>query len=151
MGGDARREYRAVVCVALGPPDRLQVVRLPRVPLAPDQVRVAIRAAGVNFPDALMVQGRYQHRPELPFVPGIEAAGIVVEVGAEVADIVLGQRVILRLGTGGYAEEAVAAAAACASGGGWGVRLSMGARIDSGSIRGEKTGAIYRLSIRAKR
>ena len=51
--------------------------RLPRAPLAPGTVRVAIKAAGVNFPDVLMIQGLYQHRPELPFVPGLEAAGVV--------------------------------------------------------------------------
>jgi NADPH2:quinone reductase len=99
--------YRAIVCEALGPPERLTLRSLARVPLAPGQVRVAIKAAGINFPDVLMVQGRYQHRPELPFVPGIEAAGIVAEVAAGTRDIAVGQRVIVRLRTGGYAEEAV--------------------------------------------
>ena len=74
--------YRAIVCEELGPPDRLQLRRLPRVPLAAGTVRVAVKAAGINFPDVLTIQGLYQHRPELPFVPGVEAAGIVTEVAA---------------------------------------------------------------------
>ena len=47
-------------------------------------MRVALKAAGINFPDVLMIQGLYQHRPELPFVPGLEAAGVVAEVAADV-------------------------------------------------------------------
>jgi NADPH:quinone reductase-like Zn-dependent oxidoreductase len=54
--------YRAVVCEEFGPPERLRLKRLPRAPLAPGTVRVAIKAAGVNFPDVLMIQGLYQHR-----------------------------------------------------------------------------------------
>lgn len=99
--------YRAVVCQELGPPDRLRLRELARPPLAPGTVRVALRAAGVNFPDVLMIQGLYQHRPELPFVPGLEAAGVVSEVAADVADIAVGQKVIAQMRTGGYAEEAV--------------------------------------------
>jgi NADPH2:quinone reductase len=102
--------YRAIVCAALGPPEALQLTRLPRAALAPGQVRVAIKASGINFPDVLIIQGRYQHRPRPPFVPGIEAAGIVAEVAAGAEKLVLGQRVIVRLGTGGYAEEAVVSA-----------------------------------------
>jgi NADPH2:quinone reductase len=101
--------YRAVVCAALGPPERLELTRLPRAALTPGHVRVVIKAAGINFPDVLMIQGLYQHRPVLPFVPGIEAAGVIAEVAAGTADFVEGQRVIVRLRTGGYAEEAVVA------------------------------------------
>jgi len=103
----SERTYRAVVCAALGPPERLQLTRLPRSPLTAGHVRVAIMAAGVNFPDVLMIQGLYQHRPAPPFVPGIEAAGIVSEVAAGTTAVAPGQRVIVRLRTGGYAEEAV--------------------------------------------
>lgn len=99
--------YRAVVCRELGPPDRLRLQKLPRRPLAPGTVRVALKAAGVNFPDVLMIQGLYQHRPELPFVPGLEAAGVVSEVAADVTGIAVGQKVIAQMRTGGYAEEAV--------------------------------------------
>jgi NADPH2:quinone reductase len=71
--------------------------------------RISVRAAGINFPDLLTVQGLYQHRPQLPFVPGVEAAGVVVETAQNVEGITVGQKVIVRLRTGGYAEEAVAA------------------------------------------
>jgi NADPH:quinone reductase len=98
--------YRAVVCTELGPPERLALQRLPCAPLAPGMLRVAIKAAGINFPDWLMIQGKYQHRPELPFVPGQEAAGIVTEAAADVDAFAVGQKVIIRMLTGGYAERA---------------------------------------------
>ena len=74
--------YRAVVCSELGPPERLQLLRLPHAPLAPGMVRVELKASGINFPDLLVIEGKYQHRPALPFVVGQEAAGIVAESGA---------------------------------------------------------------------
>ena len=76
--------FLAVVCEAPGPIEALRVLQLPRRPLDTGSVRVALQAAGINFPDLLMVQGLYQHRPALPFVPGLEAAGIVSEVAAGV-------------------------------------------------------------------
>ncbi len=86
---------------------------LPRRPLGAGEVRVALKAAGVNFPDVLMIQGLYQHRPELPFVPGLEAAGVVSEVARRMsAGIAVGQKVIAQMRTGGYAEEAVVPAGA---------------------------------------
>jgi NADPH:quinone reductase len=100
--------YQAVVCEALGPIDGLCLKRLPRVPLGPNCVRIAVAAAGLNFPDVLMIRGAYQHRPPLPFVPGLEAAGIVSEVADGVVTPAVGDKVMVALGTGGYAEEAVA-------------------------------------------
>src|SRR5215510_13183154 len=102
--------YRAVVCEELGPPERLHLRQLPRTSLGPGTVRVLVKAAGINFPDVLTIQGLYQHRPELPFVPGVEAAGIVTEVAADVSGIAVGDAVIAQMRTGGYAEEAVAPA-----------------------------------------
>ena len=102
--------YRAIVCEALGPIEGLVLKRLSRAPLKPNSVRIAIKAAGLNFPDILMIRGAYQHRPTLPFVPGLEAAGIVTEVADGVATPAVGDQVIVALGTGGYAEEAVAVA-----------------------------------------
>jgi NADPH2:quinone reductase len=99
--------YRAVVCEEFGAPERLQLRSLARVPRAPGTVRIALKAAGINFPDVLMIQGLYQHRPTLPFVPGLEAAGVVADVAADVDNIPIGQKVIVRMRTGGYAEEAV--------------------------------------------
>ncbi len=99
--------YRAVVCSELGPPERLQLLRLPRKPLAPGTVRVELKASGINFPDLLVIEGKYQHRPALPFVPGVEAAGSVAEVAPDVDRFSAGQPVIVRMQTGGYAEQAV--------------------------------------------
>ncbi len=101
--------YRAVVCTALGPIERLELRRLARAQLRPASVRVAVKAAGVNFPDVLMIRGAYQHRPALPFVPGLEAAGIVSEVAGEVGSVAVGDRVIVQMKSGGFAEEVVAA------------------------------------------
>jgi NADPH:quinone reductase len=102
--------YRALVCEALGPIEGLVLKRLSRAPLKPNSVRIAVKAAGLNFPDILMIRGAYQHRPALPFVPGLEAAGIVTEVADGVTTPAIGDQVIVALGTGGYAEEAVAGA-----------------------------------------
>jgi NADPH2:quinone reductase len=98
---------RAVVCRELGPPERLRLEIFPSAPLAQGQVRVAVRAAGINFPDILMVAGKYQLKPELPFTPGVEAAGEVSEIAQGVAGIAVGDRVILKMRHGGYADEAV--------------------------------------------
>jgi NADPH:quinone reductase len=100
--------YQAVVCEALGPIEGLRLNRLARVPLGPRRVRIALAAAGLNFPDILMIRGAYQHRPALPFVPGLEAAGVVSEVAQDVVTPAVGDKVIVALATGGYAEEAVA-------------------------------------------
>lgn len=99
--------YRAMLCRRLGPPEVLEPASLPRPALQPGEVRIRIRAAGVNFPDLLQVAGEYQHKPPLPFVPGFEAAGNIIEAGASVAGWQPGDAVILRLRGGGYAEEAV--------------------------------------------
>ncbi len=100
---------KAVVCRELGPPGRLRLEHFAAKPLAPGQVRVAIRAAGLNFPDILMAAGEYQLKPELPFTPGVEAAGDVVECnGAE--GVAVGARVIVRMRFGAYADEAVVTA-----------------------------------------
>ncbi|MBO0742245.1 MAG: NADPH:quinone oxidoreductase family protein [Hyphomicrobiaceae bacterium] len=99
--------YRAVVCEALGAPESLRLQHLARQPLLPGAVRVSVKAAGINFPDLLTIEGLYQHRPQPPFTPGVEAAGIVVEMASNVRGLFLGQRVIVRMRTGGYAEEAM--------------------------------------------
>lgn len=103
--------YRAMLCRELGPPEGLVVAELPRQPLLPGCVRIAVRAAGVNFPDLLQVAGQYQHKPPLPFVPGFEAAGEIVETAANVTGWRPGDAVLLR-GTAAYAAEMVAPAAA---------------------------------------
>src|SRR4051812_33509807 len=98
---------RAVVCRELGPPEKLRLENFTSTPLAPGQVRVAIHAAGINFPDILMAAGEYQLKPELPFIPGMEAAGEVIEVDGATKDVAAGDTVIVKLRHGGYADEAI--------------------------------------------
>src|SRR5213082_3983589 len=98
---------RAVICRELGPPEKLRLEQFASAPLAAGQVRVAIRAAGINFPDILMAAGEYQLKPPLPFTPGVEAAGDVVEVN-EAPDVAVGDRVIVKMRHGAYSDEAVA-------------------------------------------
>ncbi|WP_375413454.1 NADPH:quinone oxidoreductase family protein [uncultured Bradyrhizobium sp.] len=98
---------RAVFCRELGPPEKLRLESFAAAPLAPGQARVAIHAAGINFPDILMAAGEYQLKPDLPFIPGMEAAGDVVEVDRAANGVAVGDRVIVKLRHGGYSEEAV--------------------------------------------
>ena len=103
---------RAVVCREPGPLERLSFEEMPSRAPGSGEVRVAIEAVGINFPDLLIVQNLYQYKPPLPFTPGVEAAGIVAEVGPEVSGVAVGDAVIARMRTGAYAEEAVVPAAA---------------------------------------
>ena len=98
---------KAVVCRELGSPERLQLENFTSAPLQPGQVRVAIRAAGINFPDILMAAGEYQLKPPLPFTPGSEAAGDVVEVN-DAAGVAVGDKVIIKMRFGAYCDETVA-------------------------------------------
>jgi NADPH2:quinone reductase len=102
---------RAIVCRELGPPERLRLETSVRRPLGKGQVRLAIRAAGINFPDILMAAGEYQLKPELPFTPGVEAAGDVIEIDGDASGFALGDRVIVRMRHGAYTDEAVVAPA----------------------------------------
>jgi NADPH:quinone reductase len=97
---------RKIVCREFGPPGRLRLENFDPAPLAPGQVRVAIRAAGINFPDVLMAAGEYQLKPELPFTPGVESAGDVIEVNGA-SGVAVGDRVIVKFRHGGYADEVV--------------------------------------------
>lgn len=96
---------RALVCHELGAADRLRIEQRPSPVLTADQVRVAVKAAALNFPDVLAVAGKYQFKAPLPFVPGGEAAGIVTEVGSGVRDYSKGDAVIFGGIHGAFAEE----------------------------------------------
>ena len=98
---------RAVVCRELGPPEALRLETFESRSLVQGEVRVAVRAAGINFPDILMVAGEYQLKPDLPFTPGVEAAGRVTEIGDGVSGVAVGDRVMARMRHGAYTEEAV--------------------------------------------
>jgi NADPH2:quinone reductase len=107
------RGMRAIRCQEWGAPDVLRLEEVESASLKPHQVRIEVRAAGVNFADSLMVGGTYQVKPPFPFTPGLEAAGEIIETGSAVDGLQTGQRVlaVLRNG-GGYAEEIVLDAAA---------------------------------------
>jgi NADPH2:quinone reductase len=101
---------KAVVCKAWGLPDTLAVEELADLRAGPGQVVIDVRAAGVNFPDVLIIQGKYQFKPELPFTPGNELSGVVREVGAGVGHVKPGDRVIAFIPTGAFATQALAPA-----------------------------------------
>lgn len=101
---------KALLCAEYGPLEKLAVEDVPSPTAGPGQVVVDVKAAALNFPDALMVQGLYQVKPPLPFSPGAEVAGLVKAVGQGVQGLKAGDRVIGFPGTGGFAEECAVAA-----------------------------------------
>ena len=103
---------KAIVCNDFGPIEEINYTEISDPKAGPGQVVLTTKAIGVNFPDGLLVQGLYQHKPELPFVPGIEVAGVVEEVGSGVSNLKLGDRVLVSTMTGGYAEKLCMDAAA---------------------------------------
>ena len=98
---------RAVVCNEFGPPEKLSVEDRPDYEPGEGQVVVDVRAAGVNFVDVLFIQGKYQIRPEPPFVPGNEVSGVVAKLGPGVGSAKVGDRVIAMSGMNGFAERVV--------------------------------------------
>jgi NADPH2:quinone reductase len=95
---------RTVVCDRLGDPSVLKVQDVPIPEIGPADVLIKVGAASVNFPDVLMLTADYQHKPELPFIPGMEGAGTVLAVGAEVKNWKAGDRVIFGVRPGAFAE-----------------------------------------------
>jgi len=98
---------KAVLCREWGLPGKLVVEDVPSPKPASGQVVVSVKACGVNFPDTLIIQGKYQFKPEMPFSPGGEVAGIVKETGEGVTRVKVGDRVIAFNTWGGFAEEMV--------------------------------------------
>ena len=99
---------RALLCRTLGEIANLQVAETADPKCGPGMVRISVKASGVNFPDILMTEGKYQVKPDLPFIPGLEVAGDVIECGAGVDHLHIGARVLAfaRFG-GGHAEQIV--------------------------------------------
>ena len=98
---------RSVITDVLGPPEAYELREEPAKPLKPNQVRIALKAAGISFVDVLTAAGQYQVKPPLPFVPGSEAAGIVIEVGADISALNVGDPVVASGWGGMFAEETV--------------------------------------------
>jgi NADPH2:quinone reductase len=99
---------KALLCKAWGGPETLALEDLPSPRPGPDEVVIDVKAAGVNFPDVLIIQNKYQVKPPLPFAPGAELAGVIKEVGAGVTAFKPGDRVIAMTTWGAFAEECVA-------------------------------------------
>jgi NADPH2:quinone reductase len=95
---------RSIVCDRLGDPSVLKIEERPLPEPGPDDVVVKVTAAAVNFPDVLTVSGEYQHKPELPFIPGMEGAGTVHALGANRTDWSVGDKVIFGIRPGAFAE-----------------------------------------------
>ena len=96
---------KAVLCKQFGPPESLVVEDLPSPQAGPGEAVVSVKAAGVNFPDVLVIQNKYQVKPQLPFSPGSEFAGVVKALGAGVTGVKPGDRVIGFSSYGAFAEE----------------------------------------------
>src|SRR5262245_22663163 len=96
---------RAVLCRAYGPPESLTVEDVEDPVPGPGEVVVDVRACSTTFPDVLMIQGLYQFKPDFPFSPGSEVAGVVSAVGEGVDSVAVGDRIFAALGWGGMAER----------------------------------------------
>lgn len=107
----SEQKMKAVVCHDFGPLSDLTVEDIAVPDIRPDEVLIDVEAAGVNFPDALLVQGLYQIQPETPFTPGCEVAGTVIQAGDRVSHLSVGQRVVGVCQIGGYAQKVAISAA----------------------------------------
>ncbi len=96
---------RALLSTRVGPPEALEFMDIPDPVAGEDEVVIRVMAAGVNFPDALIIEDKYQFKPERPFAPGGEVAGVIESVGSGVSHLKIGQRVIGSSGWGGFAEK----------------------------------------------
>ena len=99
---------KAVLCKSYGPPENLTLEEIDSPSPGRGQVLIDVHATGLNFPDTLQIQGKYQFQPEFPFTPASEVAGKVAAVGEGVTDLKVGDRVMAGVGIGGMAEQAVA-------------------------------------------
>src|SRR5690348_7413010 len=111
--GKDGEDMKAALCTHYGPPEELELRDVPAPAPGKGQVLVSVKSCGVNFPDVLLIQDKYQFKPPLPFAPGGEIAGVVKAVGEGVSAPKPGDRVIASIGTGGFAEEALAEAGRC--------------------------------------
>lgn len=104
---------KAIVCKKYGPPSDLVFDDVESPKLKKDEVLIQIKSCGVNFPDTLIIKGLYQFKPELPFIPGSDVAGVVIEVGSEVKHVSVNDEVFGFVMQGGYAEKVAMPANMC--------------------------------------
>ena len=98
---------RAVICSKFGPPENLKVQDIVDLKPKSGQVRIAVEACGVNFPDTLIIENKYQFKPELPFSPGGEVAGKIDVLGQGVTDFKIGDPVMAMTLSGGFSEQII--------------------------------------------
>ena len=98
---------KAIVCNNFGPIENIEYKEVDEPKIDKDSIIINVKSVGVNFPDGLLVQGKYQLKPETPFVPGMEIAGEIIELGSNVSNFKLGDRVAALSQLNGYAEKAV--------------------------------------------
>lgn len=96
---------KSILCKEHGLPETLIYTDIPDPSISEKEVLIRVEACAVNFPDVLIIQGKYQFKPELPFSPGGEVSGIIEKVGEEVTSLKVGQRVLALCGWGGFAEK----------------------------------------------
>src|SRR5437667_11704033 len=108
-----RLQVRALVVREFGPIASHRIEQVPDPVAGEHDVLIEVKAIGLNFPDTLMVQGKYQTRPDRPFVPGRDAAGVVAAVGPQVRRVKPGERVIAQVTTGAFAEQVSAPESRC--------------------------------------
>ena len=104
---------KALQCVELGGPDKLEINVVDSPSAIPGHVVIDVKSGSINFPDVLMIPGLYQFQPPLPFTPGGESAGIISEVGEDVTKYKVGDKVFAMTGTGAFAEKKLAHEASC--------------------------------------
>ncbi|WP_426032634.1 NADPH:quinone oxidoreductase family protein [Caulobacter sp. DWP3-1-3b2] len=104
---------KAVLSKAVGGPETLVLEELPDPVAGPGQVVLTVKACGVNYPDVLIIEDKYQFKPQRPFAPGGEVAGVVEQLGEGVTGLTVGQRVLASSGHGGMAEKLLVDAVRC--------------------------------------
>ena len=104
---------KAIRCKAYGPPSSLILEEMESLHPKADEVVVQVKACGINYPDTLIIQGLYQFKPELPFTPGSDFAGVIKSVGSEVKHLAIGDAVFGFVTFGALAEEVAVPANAC--------------------------------------
>src|SRR5580704_3366240 len=101
---------KALLCVEYGPPEKLAIREVDAPSPGPREIRIVMQAAGLNFPDGLIIQNLYQFKPALPFIPGSEASGFIDAVGDGCNGLAVGDRVAVMARWGAFAERVVAPA-----------------------------------------
>ena len=104
---------KALQCVEIGGPDKLEINEVESPSAIPGHVVIDVKSGSINFPDVLMIQGLYQYQPPLPFTPGGESAGIISEIGEDVTKFKVGDKVFAMTGTGAFAEKILAHEGSC--------------------------------------